>query len=162
MRTKIAMGVTVARVSVRSMKRAGAHAHPKPAPFASHANLPPIPFECLDMVVASMSSSTCSSRATIIGFTRCSTRTAPTTGSVAAAQKPPANESSRLAHALDLDTAACQGKTDGRPRLIELYAHTKQQGVTTQRHLGHTLGCRLDEFKRMLAQIAATSWHTEP
>ena len=56
--------------------------------------------------------------------------------------------------ALDLDTAACQGKTDRRPRLIELNAHTKQRGVTAQQHLGHTLGCRLDEFKRMLAQIA--------
>lgn len=74
---EIAMGVAVSRVSVRSMKRAGDHARPKPAPFASHENLPPTPSSALTWL-SPTSSSTCSSQATISGFTPCSTRTAPT------------------------------------------------------------------------------------
>lgn len=74
---EIAMGVAVSRVSVRSMKTRWGSCTPKSVPFASHANLPPIP-SSVSTWLSPTSSSTCSSQATISGFTPCSTRTVPT------------------------------------------------------------------------------------
>ena len=74
---EIAMGVAVSRVSVRSMKTRWGSCTPNPAPFASHENLPPTPSNASTWL-SPTSSSTCSSQATISGFTPCSTRTVPT------------------------------------------------------------------------------------
>lgn len=74
---EIAMGVAVSRASVRSMKTRWAHARPKPAPFASHANWPPT-LSNASTWLSPTSSFICSSRATINGSMPCSTRTAPT------------------------------------------------------------------------------------
>ena len=74
---EVAMGVTVSRISVRSMKTRWAHARPNPAPFASRANLPPTPSSASTWL-SPTNSSICSSRATISDSTTCSTRTAPT------------------------------------------------------------------------------------
>ena len=124
---EIAMGVAVSRVSVRSMKTRWGSCTPKTGAIRIARELAAYPVECLDMVVAHelvhLLEPSHNHRFHALLDTYCPNNRALSQR----LKKPPANELyRRLAHALDLDTAACQGKTDGRPRLIELNVHAKQ------------------------------------